>query len=576
MMKPFYPHKTLLFLTAVVLAIAALAVPTAAVGAENLTRVDYGDGREIVYDRDARTLTVRGIDLFETAAGTGSDAARSYPWFVFASETDTIVIDGGTVIPDYAFYGWQGTVSVELPETLKTIGKYAFGNCYGLTEVDLPGGLEYVKDYAFSGCRNLSVLSIPDESTVFLCSYSFQNCGLSDLTVPGGVRVTGRGIFGGCDSLETVTVSGNVVRNYRIAFAQAKNLHHVNIAEGETAIPNKSFAGNFSLYTVTLPSTLTSIGNSAFSGCWNLRDVVIPESVKVIGADAFRECKSLTSVTLSEGLESIRYNAFMESGLTSVRIPDSVITVESEAFYRCPLTCVEAGDGTSISRSAFNDCYCLPDDLFREYVFGGSIKDENAGVYYGTWEFDPDTQTLSLRISDFYSGFENYTEYSWAPHSENVEHIVADDGWYRGETLFKVRNHPNVKDVTVGWGIPNIADDAFTGCDSLEAVYYCNYCYFLTNKDAITESSRPGLRIAARGDVNGDGRINAKDSLALKKIIVGDLPYDEDSLEGKLMLFAADMDIDGYVTAKDSKYLKQYLACIDVDGILFPPPSDAA
>ena len=59
------------------------------------------------------------------------------------------------------------------------------------------------------------------------------------------------------------------------------------------------------------------------------------------------------------------------------------------------------------------------------------------------------------------------------------------------------------------------------------------------------------------GDVNGDGTVNKKDSLSLKK-------YLADPAANPINLAAADVNGDGTVNKKDSLRLKQYLAGWDV------------
>ena len=55
------------------------------------------------------------------------------------------------------------------------------------------------------------------------------------------------------------------------------------------------------------------------------------------------------------------------------------------------------------------------------------------------------------------------------------------------------------------------------------------------------------------GDINGDGVINAKDSLALKKYFAGG--YNVTVVEAN-----ADLNNDGVINSKDWKILKEYLA----------------
>ena len=59
---------------------------------------------------------------------------------------------------------------------------------------------------------------------------------------------------------------------------------------GDVVIPNTvSYNGN--IYSVT------EIGNSAFYNCSSLTSITIPNSVITIGNYVFRDCSSLTSVT---------------------------------------------------------------------------------------------------------------------------------------------------------------------------------------------------------------------------------------------------------------------------------------
>ena len=59
--------------------------------------------------------------------------------------------DNPTEIPERAFYLCKSLTSIDLPQTVTSIGDYAFCDC-GLTAIDLPAQLETLGDNAFTNC----------------------------------------------------------------------------------------------------------------------------------------------------------------------------------------------------------------------------------------------------------------------------------------------------------------------------------------------------------------------------------------------------------------------------------------
>ena len=90
---------------------------------------------------------------------------------------------------------------------------------------------------------------------------------------------------------------------------------------------------------IVVPSTIngvpvTKIRRLAFSAA-NIESIVIPDSVTTIEYDAFKECTSLKSVTLPDSITTIESGTFYAcTALTDIAIPDSVTEIGSSAFSR--------------------------------------------------------------------------------------------------------------------------------------------------------------------------------------------------------------------------------------------------
>lgn len=81
---------------------------------------------------------------------------------------------------------------------------------------------------------------------------------------------------------------------------------------------------------------MTSIGNYAFRGNSSLTSVTIPDGVLSVGISSFYNCPSLTSATIANSVTSIGSSAFRNCpSLTSVTIPNSVKSIGTYAFCDC-------------------------------------------------------------------------------------------------------------------------------------------------------------------------------------------------------------------------------------------------
>ena len=342
-----------------------------------------------------------------TISGSGDMSNYSYnqsaPWGRSLVKTISIEI-GVTSIGNHAFRGCSWLTSLAIPKGVTSIGDYAFDNCNGLTSVTIPEGMTSIGDYAFYGCSGLTSVTIP-KSVTSIGDSVFDNCsGLTSVIIPEGVTNIGDCAFGGCSGLTSVTIPEGVTNIGDYAFSGCSGLISVTIPEGVISIGNYAFSGCSGLTSVTIPEGVTSIENSVFNNCSSLTSITIPEGVTSIGNHAFWCCSSLISVTIPEGVtsigdyafeycrgltsagpigggydyefgwkEKIPSNAFSFcSGLTSVTIPEGVMSIGSNAFSSCSglTSMIIPKSVMSIGSNAFSSCSGLTD-----VFYGGNEED---------------------------------------------------------------------------------------------------------------------------------------------------------------------------------------------------------
>lgn len=148
-----------------------------------------------------------------------------------------------TEIGFHAFYG-SGTVHLNLPDTLETIGAGAFQNCNELIDVKLGEGVQYIGNYAFAGpSQYIDLMDLPDSLTFI-----------------------GVGAFNGWKMSERlVTLPNNTVQIMDNAFGNTSGCNTVYLPKDFRLAPgsNNSFVGmnpvniyNASTYDITLGSSV--------------------------------------------------------------------------------------------------------------------------------------------------------------------------------------------------------------------------------------------------------------------------------------------------------------------------------
>ena len=123
-------------------------------------------------------------------------------------------------------------------------------------------------------------------------------------------------------------IYGNEARVTFSSYNSSTGTYYSNYS-GHITIPEKiSYNG--------LTYSVTGIEGCAFYNCANLTSISIPNTVITIGACSFYGCSNLTSVAIPNSVILINSQAFSKcKKLTSINIPNSVIEVGGSAFDGC-------------------------------------------------------------------------------------------------------------------------------------------------------------------------------------------------------------------------------------------------
>ena len=196
---------------------------------------------------DDGTLTISGEGDMYNYGEYGPDGYNHAPW---SNEKvkNVVVEDGVTSIGDYAFrmirsvhetvYGASAVygsdiISVDMPDSIKSIGYGAFYYCDSLTSIVIPDDVTSIGEYAFENCTSLTSVTIPDGVTRIGRGAFFYCTSLITVTIPDGVTSIGGNVFNNCTSLTTVTIPNGVTSINYNAFRDCSSLTDVYYAGTE-------------------------------------------------------------------------------------------------------------------------------------------------------------------------------------------------------------------------------------------------------------------------------------------------------------------------------------------------------
>ena len=121
-----------------------------------------------------------------------------------AEGTTLALLDGTTDVCGRAFNNCWNLAGIDLPESLKTIGKEAFSGT-GLLSVSLPSRIDSTGEGAFSGRDKLISATLPENLTTIPASMFSRCYALAAISIPASVEYIGNEAFYSCLGLKEIT-----------------------------------------------------------------------------------------------------------------------------------------------------------------------------------------------------------------------------------------------------------------------------------------------------------------------------------------------------------------------------------
>ena len=503
-----------------------------------------------------------------------------------------ILNEGVTKIDGSAFIFCSSLEQIKLPQSLVSIGSGAFDNCTSLISVELPDNAIISSD-TFKECKNLSDIVISDTNNNYIVKNGIlynknmtrilcYPAGIKDTEffVPDTVKTIGDFAFYGTKALESINIPDSVTNIGTDAFGECSGLKEVVIPDSVTSMGEAVFYKCTSLEKVKLSVNITSPNPAVFQYCSSLKEVVLPESMKFISFFMFSHCKEITNIVLPDTLTSVLGSAFQNcDNLKNITVPKNVTTIQDYAlgyYYDEQSATYKKYDDFTISGYAGSKA--------QEYAEANGIRfielNEKETADGIKMEYSKDDSSIggdneekiSLESRQLTESDKEYSKIDFTGKIEDSDVKPEDVKSVTYEISLKNESGQTVQPsekVTVKIPVP----DGYMGENC--KVYYVNEKGKFTNMNAVcqneflifetghfstylvTETNIKTVSEITYGDANGDGKIDSRDAVVIKKYVAGFTGFAID-------LEASDVNADGKVDTRDAVKILKKIVGFDV------------
>ncbi len=260
--------------------------------------------------------------------------------------------------------------------------------------------------------------------------------------IPFGVEVILHDAFSDCYNLKSVAIPASVCEIEQGSFSWHRTLKSIHVEEGN---PHYS----------SMDGILYSKDQTKLLRCpaGRIGEVIVPDSVKTVETEAFACCEGIRKVVLPDCLLEIKDRAFFHSGILSISIPANVTALSDGVFQNCRyLQRVQLPAGLKyIGSDAFSDCERLVD-----------IQIPSTVRYIGESAFEC-CYALSMMILP--PGLEEVADNAFSYCTHLSELFFPSSLKRIGRSALE--NCSSIRSVALPENLEYIGDYAFASCDSL-------------------------------------------------------------------------------------------------------------